>query len=358
MCCEAAAHEAPNGSATPDLVVIGAAAARAAIGAWIDRGVAVIVVSEAGEEGLAQHPAIEWLQKPLNARHFGQVVAASIEHVRLRREVERLRQMVAHDLPASKPIARSKAMQRSLAQLSQAPFDARPLVLHGERGTGRGVLGRAVAADVCHGLVELGAAEVRADAGAEQLRELLASDRPETLLVRDADLWCAEGRQALLAALGRLRRKIIVTIGDEFPQELRATSALVHVPPLRERTEDIVPLARHFLAHYAPGARLTGDAEAELRRYTWPGNIADLRNTLERAALGGAGEVGTAQLPAHLRGPQAIRPQVGGDFTMAQIEKAHLEAVLLRPCRTSEAARILGIDDSTIWRMRKRYELP
>ena len=234
----------------------------------------------------------------------------------------------------------------------------RPLVLHGERGGGRGVSGRAVAAEVGHGLVALGAAEVGADAGAERLRDLLASDRPETLLVREVDRWCAEGRPALFAALGRLQRKIILTIGDEIPEELRAPSMLVHVPPLRQRTEDIVPLARHFLAHYAPGARLTGDAEAELGRYAWPGNIAELRNTIERAALGGDGEIGTAQLPAQVRGPQPARPFVGGDFTIAQIERAHLEAVLLRPCRMSEAARILGIDDSTIWRMRKRYDLP
>src|SRR5204863_6337293 len=64
----------------------------------------------------------------------------------------------------------------------------------------------------------------------------------------------------------------------------------VSVPPLRERRDDILPLARHFMAFFARAARrsvpeLSADAEAALLRYEWPGNVRELRNAIERAVV-------------------------------------------------------------------------
>jgi NtrC-family two-component system response regulator AlgB len=117
-------------------------------------------------------------------------------------------------------------------------------------------------------------------------------------------------------------------------------------------------LARQFLEHYAAGARLSADAEALLTDYAWPRNVSELRNTIERVSLGGAREIGVSDLPAHLFGPRRLGAHVGGNFTLTEVEQAHLVAVTNRIGTLHEAARVLGIDDSTLWRMRKRHQMP
>jgi NtrC-family two-component system response regulator AlgB len=134
------------------------------------------------------------------------------------------------------------------------------------------------------------------------------------------------------------------------------------VPPLRERPEDILPLARHFLAHFARAAKrapleLSPESEAVLLRYDWPGNVRELRNAMERIAiLWPAQLVEPAALPDRAAPLAPARPRIGGDFTLEAVEREHIEQVLTRSRTQEEAARILGIDPSTLWRRRKRAE--
>ena len=134
------------------------------------------------------------------------------------------------------------------------------------------------------------------------------------------------------------------------------------VPPLRERREDILPLARRFLALFAEGApsasrfELTPEAEAALTSYDWPGNLRELRNAMERASIMAAGAlIGTELLPERIRGTTAA-PHLGGRFTLDEIERAHIQRVTAQCETAEEAARVLGIDVTTLWRRRKRYE--
>jgi NtrC-family two-component system response regulator AlgB len=137
----------------------------------------------------------------------------------------------------------------------------------------------------------------------------------------------------------------------------------IQVPSLRERREDIVPLARHFMAFFARQARqpvpeLAPEAEAALLRYDWPGNVRELRNAMERAVVLMEGRVlGAASLPRKVADAPATGPGIGDDFTLDEVEREHIRRVLLRASSLEDAARILGIDPSTLWRKRKRYDI-
>jgi NtrC-family two-component system response regulator AlgB len=95
---------------------------------------------------------------------------------------------------------------------------------------------------------------------------------------------------------------------------------------------------------------------AALTAYEWPGNVRELRNAMERAAILAAGErVGPEVLPDRIVGA-APGLYLGGDFTLDDIEREHILRVVGRHEKVEDAARVLGIDASTLWRKRKRYQ--
>jgi NtrC-family two-component system response regulator AlgB len=136
----------------------------------------------------------------------------------------------------------------------------------------------------------------------------------------------------------------------------------IHVPPLRERADDILPMARRFLAFFARAANrpppvLSPAAEQALLGYHWPGNIRELRNAMERAIILFTGRtLGREALPERIAAEVSPVPRLGGDFTLEQIEREHIERVAARSATLDDAARLLGIDASTLYRKRKKYE--
>ena len=136
----------------------------------------------------------------------------------------------------------------------------------------------------------------------------------------------------------------------------------VKVPALRERREDILPLARHFLAFFARATgrhlpELSPAAERALEDYTWPGNVRELRNTIERAMiLWPSPRLEPQAFPERIAGAKERGPHVGGEFSVDAVERAHILSVMARAPSLDDAAKILGIDSSTLWRKRKRYD--
>ncbi len=105
-----------------------------------------------------------------------------------------------------------------------------------------------------------------------------------------------------------------------------------------------------------PLPELSSEAERALAAYAWPGNVRELRNAIERAIiLSPAQVVGPEGLPGRIAAQAAAVPGLGGDFTLEEVEKEHLLRVLARVPTLEDAARILGIDASTLWRKRKKY---
>src|SRR5262249_13877979 len=136
----------------------------------------------------------------------------------------------------------------------------------------------------------------------------------------------------------------------------------ITVPPLRERPEDILPLAQHFLSCLARSARrstleLSESAKAALLAYAWPGNVRELRNAIERAVILWPSNVLEREaFPERIAGSVAQGPKIGGDVTLEQLEREHILRVMARTRTLEEAAAILGIDGSTLWRKRKRFD--
>ena len=137
----------------------------------------------------------------------------------------------------------------------------------------------------------------------------------------------------------------------------------IHIPPLRERREDILPLARHFGERLQarlglPRFALDSSCLDALQAYTWPGNVRELENALERAAvLSEDGRITPDLLPTAIVERRSRTAGLGDDRTLDDLEQAHVHLVLER-CggNRQEAARILGINATTLWRKLKRWE--
>jgi two-component system response regulator HydG len=148
----------------------------------------------------------------------------------------------------------------------------------------------------------------------------------------------------------------------EFRADLfyRLNVVEVVVPPLRERGDDVLHLAEHFLRQYARAmARdvvgLTNGCAAKLGAYSWPGNVRELANVLERAvALAPYSLLDVADLPQQVRDPGSVGALThadGGLASLAEVERQHIRRVLeATHGNKSRAAVILGVDRRTLYR--------
>ncbi len=146
----------------------------------------------------------------------------------------------------------------------------------------------------------------------------------------------------------------------------RLNAVELRIPPLRFRTEDIVPLAEHFIAQFARGAGrrvrpLAPAAVSALQEYTWPGNVRELRNRLERAMNL---SLGTPQIPAQAIFPEETLLQQPGErvASLAEVreraERLHIEnAIRQSGGEMAKAAAMLGISRTTLWEKMRRLGL-
>jgi DNA-binding NtrC family response regulator len=138
----------------------------------------------------------------------------------------------------------------------------------------------------------------------------------------------------------------------------------IHLPALRERIADVVPLAEHFLAQVGAAKRLAPEAAARLIRHAWPGNVRELKNAMERAAVLVRGDLVTA---ADLDFIEEARPAMEGAMEWPDEDlpsaTARLEQMLIRRAlarsagNRAEAARRLGIHRQLLYAKMKRYGL-
>ena len=135
----------------------------------------------------------------------------------------------------------------------------------------------------------------------------------------------------------------------------RLNAVRLKLPPLRERVEDIPLLTQHFLKKFGAGAEIDPDALRALGGYVWKGNVRELENVMERAVILSRGEpIRLQHLPEEF---QSIADPGKGLLSLEQVEQKHIMQVLRLAKDLDEAAAILGIDPTTLWRKRKKYGL-
>lgn len=219
-------------------------------------------------------------------------------------------------------------------------LDARPLALQGATITAT-LTG--LAASCAGGMLYLAGLDV---AGQEVLSGVAA-------LLGDARTGRAAGPQARLVMSAAEQPAALQQRGGAMAGLLPRLGAVAAIPPLRERGDDVVLLARRFLAEAAsdagtPARGLSENAELALRAHAWPGNVRELRDLAVRLAYsGGSGAVEVGELPVAVSA--ALGRGAAGDLTLLAAEREHVARVL-RECggNKSRAAEILGIDRKTL----------
>jgi two-component system response regulator HydG len=168
----------------------------------------------------------------------------------------------------------------------------------------------------------------------------------------------------ILAATNRALR---TSVGHgAFREDLyyRLRVVEIRVPPLRERRDDILPLARVFLDHTTKrlgkkGCRgFSSEVADRLLHHDWPGNVRELENAVERCVVVAAGErVQPTDLPEEIRSAKPTTGRTGAGTALADVEREHILAVLAaNDGNRGQTAEELGIGSATLYRRLKRYE--
>jgi len=348
--------------------------------------------------------AVDYVPKPFTPAQIRHIVEQVTRSRAMAGRVLELEDRLAEEVPEVDLTTDSAKMRGVLDLLARAAASDAPILLRGENGTGKGVLARAIHAQSPRASRPF--VTVNCPTLSEELlaSELFGHTRGAfTGAVRDqaGRVDAAEGGTLFLDEVGEIspglqakllrfvQEKRFERVGENrtrsadvrlvaatnrdldadvragrFREDLlfRLNVIEVRVPPLRERIEDIAHLARRFLAFFARKAgraapQLGGETEAALIAYAWPGNVRELRNTIERAVILWPSPVlGAEALPEAIAAQTRGLARLGGDHTLEAIEREHVLRVLARAPSMEEAARILGIDSSTLWRKRKKYE--
>jgi NtrC-family two-component system response regulator AlgB len=352
-----------------------------------------------------QQGAFDYLEKPFTPEQLRQILARADKQRRLESKISDLEEQILQQNPAINLASKEPQTAKVLEILFRAAPTQAPVLLLGESGTGKSVLARAVHD---RSLFKDGAFVTVSCPSLS--RELLESELfghmkgSFTGAIRDTwgKVAAAESGTLFLDEIGELpleiqpkllrllqerqyervgehktrgtNARIVAATNKDLKDSVRAGSfredlyyrldvISVRVPPLRERPTDLQELAQEFLEFFASQLgrgelRFSESALARVRSYPWPGNIRELRNTVERAViLSRESTIDEEHFPSRLPFPQSEEITIGSDATIDQLEQAHIRQVLQRAASLDAAAKILGIDPATLYRKRKRLSL-
>jgi two-component system response regulator HydG len=346
--------------------------------------------------------AEEYLAKPFTDEELFNAVKKALEKLTIRKSGQ-------HETIRSykKPpgiIGDSQEIQKVFSAIEKAASTTATALIIGESGTGKELVARGIhynssrsAAPFipvnCGGIPETlleselfgyvkgaftGATETRAgffqtaDGGTiflDEISETSLSMQVKLLRVLQDKEVCMVGanktRKVDVRILAATNKDLLSLIKKgTFREDLffRINVITIYVPPLRERGDDVIVLARHFLHKFSKeygrqGITFTEDALRALRQYSWPGNVRELENLAQRLTVMTESDlIDIPDLPPHMR--FSIPSSTGLNKTLAEIEVEHIQNVLSNTSgNKSKAAEILGIDRKTLREKLKKFSI-
>ncbi len=347
--------------------------------------------------------ATDYLPKPFTPAQIRQVVDKMTALLTQQHRLDDLEARVREAVPEVDLNTRSPAMQAALDLIGKAAVADAAVLIRGENGTGKGVLARTLhmqsarsgrpfvtvncptlsaellaselfghAKGAFTGAVRDQPGRVEAAEGGTLFLDEIGEIPPQlqAMLLRFLQekqferLGETRTRQANVRVVAATNRDLEADVrAGRFREDLfyRLNVIEVVMPPLRERRDDILRLATRFLEFFArtagrPVAELSPAAAECLANYAWPGNIRELRNAIERAVIVTPSRlIEPSAFPERMGASNGGGVRLGADHTLDEIEREHVLRVLGRTSTLEDAARILGVDASTLYRNRKKY---
>jgi DNA-binding NtrC family response regulator len=382
---------------------------RAALAA--DDSIPVIIMTAYGTIAEAvsamRDGAYDFIQKPIDLEHLRHLLARAIERQQLLRENLVLKDEYARKFGFPRMIGEHPSMLAAGREMQRiAPTDSSVLLL-GESGTGKELFARAIhqmslragkpfvalnCAAIPESLVEneLFGHERGAFTGADsrqpgkfhlahggaifldEIGELPLAVQAKLLRVLEGGKIQRLGGSSeitvdvrIIAATNRDLESAVES--QQFRRDLfyRLAVMPIRIPALRERGDDILLLAEHFLSRFRkelkkPRLKLSRPALDALRRHTWPGNVRELQNVMERAAILSDGELNVEDLALPPLAKEKEAPAQGRDPKTVETpaeERRHIESVL-RECKWNKraAAERLGMPYKTLLHRLRSYD--
>jgi NtrC-family two-component system response regulator AlgB len=341
--------------------------------------------------------AHDYLQKPFEfseLQHFAEKV---FEHHQLKREVLLLKEELTRLEGTGEIVTRNARMKEVIGLALQVADSSISVLIEGESGTGKELLahlihnnsGRGEKPFVtvnCSALAETlleselfghvkgaftGAVRDRqgrfdaADGGTVFLDEVGELPQPTQVKLlrflqskefdRVGESTTRKVDVRVIAATNKDLEKAVAT-GD-FREDLyyRLNPVRLKLPPLRERAEDIALLVQHFLSRHRGNLEVGLETLEALNGYSWKGNVRELENVIQRSVILARGDtIGLQHLPEEF---QSVGEFSSGPLSLQEVEQQHIIKVLRVSKDLEEAARTLGVDPSTLWRKRKKFNL-
>jgi NtrC-family two-component system response regulator AlgB len=353
--------------------------------------------------------AVDYIPKPFTPEQIRRTLNRITKARKLEERVAELEFRLSSDTPAMELATVEPAMLQVFEVAFKAAGTPATLLLLGESGTGKTVLARAIHAQSSQkdnafvtvncpslsrelleselfghvkgsftGAVNDALGKVAlADEGTlflDEIGELPLEIQPKLLrLLQEREyerVGEARTRHANVRVISATNRDLETAVKEgRFREDLyyRLNVISIHMPPLRKRLADLEAIAESYLRFFARacGKRIKGfsrDALQGLRQYSWPGNLRELRNVVERAViLAGTEQICLSDLPEKLgqtsggTGPPSI--ELGAMTSLETVEREHIARVIKQAATMEEAAQVLGIDPATLYRKRKKMAL-
>ena len=371
----------------------------------------IVFTAEASHESAVEAihlGAIDYIEKPFTVDQFRQALRRASDGRRLRKTLSELELRISADLPPMSFETDDESMAGVMEIAQKAADSPASILILGESGVGKSVLarflhensdrsGEAFVTVNCPSLSpELLSSELfghvkgaftgavkdtwgkvaQGDGGTlflDEIGELPLDIQPRLLrLLQEREyerVGEAKTRQANLRVIAATNRDLETEIAEgRFREDLyyRLNVINLTMPPLRERRSDTRRFAESYFRFFAAqcGRRITGftDAAVEaMTSYSWPGNLRELRNAVERAVILADGDhIALDDLPAKVRADEpssSVRVEVGSNVSLEELERGHIRQVVENSETMEAAAETLGIDPATLYRKRKKYSL-